>query len=807
MRRRVSGRGCSSTAMRAALVLVWCLVQVVMVATATTHVAAAAANVNVVLVDWISTLGVPSEQIDPSYLRVSVNFFRAVRDFNARDVGALPALDAVRTCQKNLSVIAFCDESGSSRRAAALVTEFAAQAHAFVGFASLPGPLEATVAADTLASIPLVSHWSTATALNDVAAYPRFARVVVADDMFVVRLAAFCESLGLSALGVLYMNSDSGPLVQQALQDELRSRGISAQAFAFTYQDQDSITAALTRFAATSHAALVVFAYLTDFQLIANAAAAIGFNSPQRIVILTNFDILPTVDAIAASPELTAFMEGAFAVRDGITDDALFRTYLSPRVAAPRDDLVAGINARLPPQGNASGLAPQSSCRNDPANFSIPNDFFSSGAGLEEAQDVWARAYDAVMTVGFAACGVDMGPTPPPTAALSDAIVQVDFQGLSGRVKFDPKTRSRAADTQGFVLLNWRPSPAEHREANETELTVSTVAVYNATSGVWVASDAFYFRGNATSPPPTFVHPPLDMLYLPVGLRVLGYVEFALVQTAVLVALSWLWYRRQHRLVLAGQRLSLVAVACGTSLAAFALLALTVDDAPDQPFPADAACRFGPHVFFLGSFLAMSALGVKLWRATSMFNPHALLHTGTYPPKLLAACVAANAINLAVVASWAAADDVRLAWDRFIVLTDQLGSPLVSMGQCYSFSMSNPTGPAALLAFVSVAHVAAIYVAWRGASAARKVQAPDELHDARWMTLLCTVQAQLFVLAAAAAVAVYDTPIARFIVLSSFVFVWCLATVFFVFAPRAGRVRADRLAYICLLYTSDAADD
>lgn len=756
--------------------------------TTQTHSAPTPTPVRLLLTDWISSIDDPVTAIDVSYFRVSSFFFQAVIDFNNRDVEMLPALAAVRSCQKNLSVAMFCDEAGSTRRAALLVSEFKNQVDAVVGFASLWGAVEGALLADADLQVPVVSHWSTAYVLNDRARFNNFARVVVSDSDYVTRLAAFVsDSLSLSAAAIIYLNTDSAPFLAQALVSEFRERSVTSQMFGFTLGDAESISRAVKAFRKTSIACVIIFAYISDMQAFADAFVGEGLGDSNGVVVVhTNLDVLPTDDDIAASANLTTFFQGAFAVRDGIVETDLFHAHVQ-RSEEKYASFVPWINSLVPPLGTADQVG--QGCKNNKLNLTLSADYFSSQITVDNMQDVWARAYDSVIATGLAACAVDPGPGAVTGRQIQDALPQVDFVGLSGRVKFNADKHSRDAATQGFVLVNWKRVNASSAESTEDEETVSssTVGTFDAVAGTWNFTATLEFRGGLNSAPPSYVHPVADPSHLPDGIKVLAYIELAVVQVLCLFAGVWLAANARRRLVLAAQPELLAVVVVGVSLASWSILALSVDGSPSllEPINADLACLFGPVCFFLGMMVALVALAAKGMRTARMFakNKNKLLHVGPPRWKVYAGVALVVVVELAVLLAWVGSNG-KLVWATFVTARDRFGSPVVTVSECYP--SGNPLVGAGFVGFFVIAHVLMLGVAWQAARSTKEV--PMAMDEARWQTLLTAALAQIFVLAVATTAAVYDTPLARFVVLTTFVFVSCLALLFFGLVPRAVRV-------------------
>ena len=722
----------------------------------------------------------------------AMHFVLAANAFNQRNARLYPALASIApNCVKNVSIVSVCDEAGSARRAAMAVREFAAQVDVVVGFSSRAGAISGAAAADSLAAIATVSHGATAQDLSNNLEFPLVARTAFADDLYVAPLAAFIASLNVTHVATLYLDSDNGPKFKEALEVALLTRGVDTASFPFARGDVDSVRSSLAQIQATRRAVVICLAYAPDVLTnIANVASALGMTSGNNLWVFSSFGALPfsvSASSLDDSANATALLKGALVVSAdaaGVDADS-FNAHVA---ALPSQvSLLPTINALLPPHGarNESGLG----CRNDATSVSVSSGVFTNGPPDAAQAASWARAFDTVLAVGLAACAADAGPNAPDGETLRRFLSSVSFQGLSGAVQFDNVTGSRVASTFPLVVLNYRP--ANGSTATSNDLTLTTVGSYDATADVWTFSQPVFLASTnslvapaslATSLPSEFLQPDQDFKFLPHGLKILGYVEVATLQTFCAVCAAWLIYYRKNRVVTSSQGPVLLIMVFGLSVASWAILALTVDGSPGEMIAPQAACAFGPFLFAWGFLVALAALSGKTIRVYSVFNRTALMRTGISLERVYLGVALVACFALALLVAWTAASPMM--WIRFVDFVDANGQPTVSHGSCVA-TTSTSVGFAA---FFVTAYFAALVVTLMVAQRAKNL--PEEFQEAGWATLAMTVLIQVFIVAVPGTIAVYDRQVVgRFVILSTLVFLSIFFLLLFIFHPKMTYLR------------------
>lgn len=113
-------------------------------------------------------------------------------------------------------------------------------------------------------------------------------------------------------------------------------------------------------------------------------------------------------------------------------------------------------------------------------------------------------SYDAMIALGIGRCDTEEFPTGPDVV---DAIKATEFVGTSGLVSFDNFTRTRAAESVTFRVINLLVDPSE----DSIEYSAWTTSIINlATNEVKTLSTFAYTQGTSEPPPPL---PPLTVEY------------------------------------------------------------------------------------------------------------------------------------------------------------------------------------------------------------------------------------------------------------------------------------------------------
>jgi hypothetical protein len=210
------------------------------------------------------------------------------------------------------------------------------------------------------------------------------------------------------------------------------------------------------------------------------------------------------------------------------------------------------------------------------------------------------------MTVGFAICSDHSALLK--NASLYEAMLNSDFAGMSGQVRFDDHGH-RQGNTVELVLFNWNKDP------NTSRVTRSSTRFYRDEDGAFLLNDEVEFKagfGIENIPPNFQVSPPEEnMLGL---LVVLGYIEVGIVNAICFVMLVWIMWHRKEKMIYNAQPEMQVLIIVGCAIASWSVIFLSNDET------IAFGCQLAPLCFFLGSQLALVVLFAKTMRISYIFN-------------------------------------------------------------------------------------------------------------------------------------------------------------------------------------------
>jgi hypothetical protein len=741
-----------------------------------------ATNINLLLIDWISNIDTPDDIVDRSWLWVDINMFAAVVDFNNRNTNIVPALERVKTCNKNISVVSFCNERGSGLSGAQAITDFGSSLHAVAGFASLGTQFGAMFAENDF-NLPLLSHWSTGGTLSNKQEFPLYSRLQLSDPQYSQVMVSFLIAQNYTHVACLHLGTDTGPQLAKYMEDEGKLHGLKISSQYFLADDADSIWEAMISISQEEHSVIILISWVTDvLDNIANFAEELKMNDENHLWVFANLDVLPSYNDSINNVNVTKFLLRSVAILDGIRDDALFVKYV--QTWPDRKDMIPWINTKLPPHGTKSESGGH--CLNDRINLQLTEDDLDASG---DYQQVWARAYDIIITLGMASCAVDAN-NPVTGKDLYSAIVNIEpFDGLSGRVAFDNTTGNRRSDTIGFTAVKFHPE-----QSSGVGVIQGSFARFDSDSNSWVILDS---NVNDTSIdlsdlqdlfPPQFKIPYHEQNFLPLSLRGLGFAEIFIVNAVLVSVTIWMWHNRKSRILVASQWRILVLICMSLLICSWSILALTVDDDPTSTVNNNAnnpsiACSYGPVLFFFGFDLALWALTLKSYRVYTIFTRRQLSANKLTERKVYEILTIGGIIYLILLLIWALL--FPASWSRTIRFTDKHGAPLESYGSC---DFSTSTGAVGFGGFALLVHLVSLLVATLSAYYVRSL--PEEFQEARWINLSVLGCLQLFAITVPTTIAVYSLSIpGRFVVLSTFVFVSCLVLTGFLLVPKIVFVR------------------
>jgi hypothetical protein len=403
-------------------------------------------------------------------------------------------------------------------------------------------------------------------------------------------------------------------------------------------------------------------------------------------------------------------------------------------------------------------------------SYQIPNDaWFSSNANFGP---VAGWTYDAVIAIGIAACNGMVNDTIPSGSDLRTNLRNLDFTGLSGRVKFlDDGDRDPL--TAAYTLSNsQRVNVSNHEESP----TYKTVGLFNPTSGEWdvdLASMQFPLQASTA---PLDVTPPIeDKNLLPIWIKATGYVQVAIVLAFCLICFYFLVSNRRNPIVVNSQPTFMHLLNFGVAISVVSIIPLSLDDVANPEY-ASPACMAFPYLFGIGMNLCVTSLLVKSYRISIIFNNPKFRRVATTTSKYMVAILIMVCLELALLIAWTVS--APLAFTRQTLFEDGFNNPISSVGTCL--------GPAPLsglfVGLIITLHALTIALSTLAAYKIRNV--PTQYQESRFTAIAALCMLQVYVISLPAVAATYSSPIGRFLVLSFVVFITCVSIQSAMFIPK-----------------------
>jgi hypothetical protein len=402
----------------------------------------------------------------------------------------------------------------------------------------------------------------------------------------------------------------------------------------------------------------------------------------------------------------------------------------------------------------------------DHTRFYFPPGYFRNTTS--DIFNAFTWAYDAVATVGLAACELD------PTGQLGNSsrflttIRNQNFQGLSGHVLFDKLTGDRDPHTSVYRLMNAVVDPT----GLGAPLTYRTIGLYLPSKLNWTIQFSNATFRDGTSKITTDVEIPFhETNYLPSWSQVLGIVECCIGLLLGLLSLAWLWFKRKSLIVIQSQPVFMSLIALGICLLATSIIPLTIEN-------SDSSCMAFPFLFSMGLCLVTCGISAKsirvgrLWyRLTDRKQDRGVVY--------LMFALIAILLDLILLILWSVTSP--LTYIRTITETDVNGYPTQSFGMC----TLNPTNQTASIVFLClcVGYLALLVIS-TGIVSIWVHNAPEKFQDAKMTAIGACCLGQVYLLGIPIVILLYYAPIPRFLVLSTLVLLTFLVLFGVLFMPK-----------------------
>jgi len=235
-----------------------------------------------------------------------------------------------------------------------------------------------------------------------------------------------------------------------------------------------------------------------------------------------------------------------------------------------------------------------------------------------------APIYDAVIAAGLAACNVTSTKGLPATESelsgqdLFATFARMGFDGVTGRVDFDPITGSRSPSSAIYHLLNY---VEDEERSNKTHVVFKEEVPAFMIDGEWRENAPITFNDGTSEVIPDLFPVDVNTNYLSPGMRAGGLVMCVLVLLQALGFSAWtLKLARMSgpasRVVKASQPLFLYIICAGAFIMGLSIIPLSVDSGTcgESGAGCDVACASFPWLLCLGFTAIFSALFTKTHR-------------------------------------------------------------------------------------------------------------------------------------------------------------------------------------------------
>lgn len=561
--------------------------------------------------------------------------------------------------------------------------------------------------------IPHIAYGTIDERLSDAQQFPSIARPMTEIHMFVESAIRYIQRTGKERNYISFIHDlmQYGEQIEHTIFEVMDSYGVELTHHHIVHGDPSSVVNALEFVQTDGYRTIIIGTDQTAFlERIAEAAELLEMNGPEYFYIIMDLSFpsakLASIEQEVDSP-LDKLLRGAAIFRmlepfQYIASDKFKETWTSQG-----SDFVDRVNQALPGRSTNSFLE----TGNDKSQHYVAEaKHFQKGDGPSTLSSF---VYDSVMLIGLSACrlssshqyGGEDRDFYSSSFDHTQEILNTEFEGASGKVKFYEGENSRLYDGIVFGVYNVRPGTLDKDSGTRGYEEILTNI---DKGGGWEDLEAFvFFDGTSDQPMP--LRTVFEENYLPRSLMIFGLVMMSI---ALLIALGsgiWVFRNRRRSIVRAAQPEFLHCICIGSSLVALSMIFISFDESygwsTDQ---LSAACATFPWLFVVGYLVMYCAVYCKLLRVRKVFSLNrrkVTIFQVLWPFLLILAS------SIVVLIAWTVIDPLQ--WER-VVLAER---PLETYGRCTSSNMVPFVVPLFLLVGIITAMV--LFIAWK----ARDIQA------------------------------------------------------------------------------------
>lgn len=561
--------------------------------------------------------------------------------------------------------------------------------------------------------IPQVAYGTIDERISDAQQFPSIARPTTEIHMFVESAIRYIQRTGKERnyISLIHDLMQYGEQIEHTIFEVMDNYDVELTHHHIVHDNPNSVVNALDFVQIDGYRTIIIGTDQTTFlERIAEAAELLEMNGPEYFYIILDLSF-PSAKLASIEQEVDSPLDKL------LRGSAIFRM-LEPfqYVAANKfkeawtnqgSDFVDRVNQALPSRSTSIFLE----TGNDESQQYVaePNHFQEE----KEPSPLSSFVYDSVMLIGLSACRLlgshqhdggyqDFFSSAAPKHHSFDhtqEILNTEFEGASGKVKFYEEENSRLYDGIVYGVYNVRPGKLDQDSGTRGYEEVLTNI--DKGNGWEDLEDFVFFDGTSDQPMP--LRTVFEENYLPRSLMIFGLVMMSI---ALLIALGsgiWVIRNRRKSIVRAAQPEFLHCICIGSSLVALSMIFISFDESygwsTDQ---LSTACATFPWLFVVGYLVMYCAVYCKLLRVRKVFsmNRRKVTIAQVLWPFLLIL-----ASSIVVLIAWTIMDPLQ--WER-VVLAER---PLETYGRCTSSNLIPFVVPLFLLVGIITAMV--LFIAWR----------------------------------------------------------------------------------------------
>ena len=462
-----------------------------------------------------------------------------------------------------------------------------------------------------LREYPQVSGASTSTDLDDKSQYKKFARTIPSDGGTAEALILYLQQeLGLTKLAIININDTYGNayarsirLAANRMAPDMEILQIPIDVTGVEYEDHNDYRGAVTALKASEYlyTFVVLFDDLNDKFMMEALKQGIADDGLHNFLFADSFaSVLRGRKFIRGSPLYRAYMyTGMILASGGLPGQEKFdklQEKMNEIIKSPEDLQFA-----------ASMLPGEPSPILEDDRFFKPLSYVAS-----------SFIYDATILLGLAACNATTEDLFLDGDAFFNELLNISFDGVTGRVILDPQTGTRIFNSTYFKIMNVMEGEIvdnDDRVENQNSVTLKLSQSNLFFNGTWETTEPFVFGDGTTALPKSLPDPIVETNLIHPATRI--SVLF-LCACAILVAVGfgiWTWLNRTTRIVRASQPFFLYIICLGTVLLATTMIPRQYDAGNLQsPRGLNIACNATLWLCVLGAVVIFGALCSKLHR-------------------------------------------------------------------------------------------------------------------------------------------------------------------------------------------------